>query len=438
MNISVFGLGYVGAVVCGCLTKLGHSVVGVDVRAAKVRLVNAGQSPIAEPGLAELLAEAQRSGRLRASEDTAEAVLATDLSMICVGTPSGPDGDLDLSFVQRVCEQIGAALRTKSTFHAVVMRSTVLPGSVEGTMVPALEAASGKVCGRDFGVAMNPEFLREATAIQDFFHPPKTVVGARPGDAAGDMTAAIYQGLEAPLIRTSVKTAEMVKYVDNVFHALKITFANEIGGVCKALGIDSHEVMDIFCQDRKLNISPAYLKPGFAFGGSCLPKDLRGLLGAARRLAVPLPVIAAIGVSNRGQVERAVEIVMASGARRIGLLGVAFKAGSDDLREAPVVALVEALLQHGCTVRLYDTVVKRSLDAGIGFYLEERLPHLIPLFTSDLEEIVAASEFLVIGQRTPAMRELMEKLPAGKRVLDLVRVPAADAKPPTGYEGLSW
>jgi GDP-mannose 6-dehydrogenase len=327
--------------------------LGVDVNRTKVEIINGGKSPIVEAGVGELIGEMVARRKLRATTDPAEAVAASEISLVCVGTPSSPDGSLDLANVKRVCAEIGGALKTKRGPHTVVIRSTMLPGTVESVVVPTLEASSGRKAGRDFGVCINPEFLREGTSLKDFYSPPFTLIGADEEGAAASVRR-LYAGIDAPILVVGVRTAEMIKYACNSFHALKVSFANEIGNLCKAFGIDSREVMDAFCLDTKLNLSPYYLKPGFAFGGSCLPKDLRALSRKAEMLGVDVPVLSAVLSSNRLQVERAVEMVLRTGKRRVGLLGLSFKAGTDDLRESPAVALVEALIAEGMELAIYD------------------------------------------------------------------------------------
>ncbi len=334
MRISVLGLGYVGAVVAGCLARRGHQVVGVDTDPAKVALLNTGRAPIIEPEIGEITAREVAAGRLSATVDVAAAVPRSDLIMICVGTPSRGNGGIDLSHVQRVCRQIGAALPAHAGAPVIVVRSTLLPGTARDLVIPTLEASSGRQAGTDFGVCVNPEFLREGSAVHDYLNPPKTVIGEL-NRASGNLLASLYTEIAAPLIRTDIETAEMVKYADNAWHALKVGFANEIGHFCKSLGVDSHRVMDIFCRDSKLNLSACYLKPGFAFGGSCLPKDLKALLHRARSLDVSLPILSAVLPSNELQIERAVQTVIEHGSRKVGILGLSFKAGSDDLREQP-------------------------------------------------------------------------------------------------------
>ncbi len=437
MNISVFGLGYVGAVVAGCFARDGHTVIGVDVRSSKVDMLNRGVSPIVEPGLPELIAAGWRQGLIRATGDAEEAVLASDISLICVGTPSTADGGLQTDFLESVCAEIGAALAKKPGYHVVVDRSTILPGTVEGKMIPLLERHSGKRAGVDFGVAMNPEFLRESSAIKDFDEPPKTVIGEY-DERTGDVVAQLYARLSAPLFRTSIRVAEMVKYADNVFHALKIVFGNEIGSIAKACGMDSHEVMRIFCADRKLNISPAYLRPGFAYGGSCLPKDLRALTHHARTLGIAVPVLDGIGSSNEAHIQRATGEILDLGARTVAFLGVAFKAGTDDLRETPNLELVKRLRAGGCTVRLYDGPVLDSIQAGTAFYLEEHLAEYKPLFAATAAEAVAGADLVVVGNAAPEFRKIIQDLPPRTPVYDLVRLFGNGDMAPDNYRGICW
>src|SRR5437764_1548372 len=334
MRLSVFGLGYVGCVSAACFAKDGHEVIGADVNATKVEIINAGQSPIVEAGVGELVKEMVAAGRLRATTDAREAVNSSDLSLVCVGTPSHANGALDLTYIKRVCQEIGAALEGKKARHTVVMRSTMLPGTMAEVVVPTLEVYSGRRAGRDFGVCVNPEFLREGTSLKDFYAPPFTLIGAEDEDTAG-IVRSLYSNIDAPVFVTSIGTAEMVKYVCNCFHALKVSFANEIGNICKALELDSHEVMKVFCADTKLNLSSYYLKPGFAFGGSCLPKDLRAVSYKAKELDIETPLLSAISLTNRLQGERALDMVLRTGNKRVGVLGFSFKAGTDDLRESP-------------------------------------------------------------------------------------------------------
>jgi GDP-mannose 6-dehydrogenase len=397
-EISVFGLGYVGCVSAACFAREGHSVVGVDLNQTKVDLVNAGKPTILEEGIAELVAEMRAAERLRATTDATEAVHASTISLVCVGTPSQPNNSLDLSYVRRVCEQVGEALRNKAGgHHVVVIRSTVLPGTIHSVVVPALERTSGKKLGEGFSVYSNPEFLREGTSIQDFFEPPFTLIGT--DDPASAKTIVdLYSDITAPVFTTEVRVAEMVKYACNCFHGLKVGFANEIGNICKAMGVDSHEVMRIFCEDRKLNIAPYYLKPGFAFGGSCLPKDLRATVYAAQQHDVEVPILRATLESNKKQIERAFDLVMATGHPQIGILGMSFKAGTDDLRESPIVALVESLLGKGMTLSIFDADVTESSTMGANrSYVEREIPHIWSLMRGSIKEVTNASRVLIIG-----------------------------------------
>lgn len=419
MKISVFGLGYVGTVVTACLARDGHRMIGVDTDPGKVDLVNSGRSPIIEAGVDALIAAGRQAGTIEATTDAGRAVRESEVSMICVGTPSRNTGDLDLTYVRRVCEDIGSILAHKTGYHLVVARSTMLPGSVEGTIIPALEQTSGKKAGVDFGVAINPEFLREGTAVHDFDHPPKTVIGAG-SERDSAIVASLYERIEAPLIRTSLQTAEMVKYADNIFHALKVTFANEIGALCKDLGVDGREVMEIFCQDRKLNLSPAYLRPGFAYGGSCLPKDLRALNRLAQSRAVELPMLRAIPASNEQQIRVAAERILATGKRRIGVLGFAFKGGTDDLRESPVVTLIEVLLGKGCDLKLFDGCVSLARLVGANRrYIEERIPHISRLMVGSMAELTEHAEVIIVGNQSPEFMEALKGLAASQSVFDL-------------------
>ncbi len=437
MRLSIFGLGYVGAVSAGCLAKDGHEVIGVDPAMAKVDLINRGQSPIIEKDIGDFIDQAVRERRLRATTDAAEAIRESELSLICVGTPSLPNGSLDMSYVQRVCDQIGQQLREKSEFHIVVIRSTILPGSIRGIVIPTLEDSSEKTVGRDFGVCINPEFLREGSAVYDFYHPPKTVIG-QVDTRSGDALTKLYAGIDAPLVRTDIETAEMVKYTDNVWHALKVSFANEIGNICKALGIDSHQVMDIFCQDTKLNLSPYYLKPGFAFGGSCLPKDVRALAYRARSLDLDLPILSAILPSNERQTERGLKMILDKGNKRVGVLGFSFKAGTDDLRESPMVEVIERLLGKGYELRIYDrNVTLASLVGANRDYILNRIPHISKLMVDNIDEVLDFSETLVIGNSAEEFRAVLTQLRPEQVVVDLVRI--ADVRSePEKYDGISW
>jgi GDP-mannose 6-dehydrogenase len=438
VKASVFGLGYVGSVSAASFAADGHTVVGVDVNAAKVDSVNEGRSPIVEPGLDALLRETRASGHLRATTDTAEAVHATELSLVCVGTPSRKNGSLDLSYLERVCEQIGDALRDKDDYHVVVVRSTVLPGTTHAIVIPALERRSGKKYGEGFGVSVNPEFLREGTALHDFRHPPLTLVGHNhAADASG--TTALYRSVEAPIFTTSIGVAEMMKYTSNAWHALKVCFANEIGNICKRVGVDSHDVMNIFCQDDKLNLSSYYLKPGFAFGGSCLPKDVRALQYRAKEVDLDVPVIQSILGSNRLQIEHALELVTETGKKRIGLLGFSFKAGTDDLRESPIVILAEALLGKGYELRIYDRNVSLARLVGANKeYIEGQIPHLSSLLCETIDEVIDGSDVIVVGNPAPEFTDAITRCRADQTVIDLVRLPTPREQITARYEGICW
>ena len=437
MKISIFGLGYVGTVSAGCLARQGHEVIGVDPIRTKIELINSGRSPIIEADIGEIISAAVSRGNLRATDDSADAVRSTDISIVCVGTPSQPNGNLDLRFIRNVCEQIGSALKMKKQWHVVAIRSTVLPGTVRKIVIPMLEEMSGKRAGKDFGVCHNPEFLREGSAVHDFDFPPKTVIGEI-DSCSGETVAALYSMLDAPLIRTELEISETIKYIDNCWHALKIGFANEIGNLCKALGVDSHRVVEIFCQDRKLNISSAYLTPGFAFGGSCLPKDLRALAYHARAHDIETPIISSILPSNDMQVRRGIDLVMKSGHRRIGILGFSFKAGTDDLRESPLIELIERLIGKGYNLRLYDRNVRlASLTGSNRDFILNRIPHISKLMVDSVSQILDHAQTIVIGNSDPEFRQVPAQVRDGQTVVDFVRV--ANLCTEEGkYEGICW
>jgi GDP-mannose 6-dehydrogenase len=437
MKLSVFGLGYVGAVTCGCFARDGHQVIGVDVSRVKIDMINAGQSPVVEPEIEELIGESVRAGRLRATSDVADAIRNSALTFIAVGTPSRPNGSIELAYLRTVCEQIGEALKAKSDFHVIVCRSTMLPGTLRSLVIPTLEQHSGKTAGRDFGVCFNPEFLREGTSVYDFDHPPKTVLGGTDERSTG-LLRTLYDKLPGDLIVTSIEVAEMVKYADNSFHAVKITFANEIGMICKRLGIDSHAVMDIFCKDTKLNLSPYYLKPGFAFGGSCLPKDVNALTYQARSLDLSTPLLNALLESNRVQVAAVVSAIQQLNRKSVGVLGFSFKAGTDDLRGSPIVEVIEALLGKGYANSLYDRNVKVARLMGANqSYIEQHIPHIARLMRDSAAEVVASSDVIVIGNKAPEFADAVRDLPDGKIVFDLVRV-LKDRVSDDGYMGIAW
>ena len=437
MKLSVFGLGYVGAVSCGCFAQDGFDVTGVDVNPLKVEQINAGRTPIIEEQIGDIIADAVRSGRLRATTDVFTAVQQSDISIVSVGTPSRANGSLNLSAVERVSEQIGSALARKPADHLIVVRSTVMPGTVRDVVVPALERSSGKRLYDGYSVCFNPEFLREGSSVRDHYDPPFTLIG-RSRDEDGDRAAALYAKVRGEVIFTDVETAEMVKYVCNAFHALKITFANEMGLIARAMGVDSHAVMDLVCRDTKLNISKRYLRPGFAFGGSCLPKDLRALTYRARELDVDVPMTRSILESNRGQVERAVNLVLDGGRPRVSMLGITFKAGTDDLRESPLVTLAEALIGKGLDVRIYDSQVSLARLTGANKeYIEREIPHIASLLVDDLGKAIAHADVLVIGNNAPEVASVPELIRRDQRVVDLFGVPALATKA-ARYSGIAW
>lgn len=437
MRIAVFGLGYVGAVSAACLARDGHDVIGVDPQIAKVDLINAGRAPIVEKYVGEMIASAVDGNRLRATCDPREAIAQCDMSLICVGTPSLMNGSLDTSAIASVCEDIGAALRDSDKPHTVVLRSTVLPGTMSTVVIPTLHNESGRDEKTGLFVANNPEFLRESTAVEDYDNPPKTVIGAADEETARRV-AALYREIDAPLFLTGVETAELVKYADNAWHAVKVAFANEIGSLSKALEVDSHDVMDIFCSDEKLNISPAYLRPGFAFGGSCLPKDLRALIYRGKTLDVDTPLLTGTVLSNKRQVERAFDMITQYGRRDIGFLGISFKADTDDLRESPQVSLVEQLLGKGYNVRVYDRSVHLARLTGSNRnYITEHIPHIADILSDDLEETVASSENIVIGNRAAEFRSVPEMMRPSQRLIDLVRIPLPQDFQ-SEYVGINW
>jgi GDP-mannose 6-dehydrogenase len=437
VKISIFGLGYVGTVSAGCLANDGHEVVGVDPVPTKVDLINKGQTPIIEADIAEIIASATTAGCLRATTDHVAAIHETELSFVCVGTPSQANGNLDLAYIRRVCEEIGDALRDKATRHVVVIRSTIVPGTMENIVIPVLEEFSGKTAGIDFGLCYNPEFLREGSSVKDFFCPPKTVIGVL-DESSGNTLAALYGKLRAPLIKTDLKTSEMVKYVDNTWHALKIGFANEIGNVSKAFGIDSHEVMRIFCQDQKLNISSSYLTPGFAFGGSCLPKDLRALTYQAKMHDLQLPILTSILPSNEMQVARGVQLITEKGFKRIGMLGFSFKAGTDDLRESPVIELIERLTGKGYDLRIYDKNVRiASLVGANRDFILNRIPHVSRLMMQRVDDVLNHAQTVVIANNDPDFHDIPDRLREDQVLVDFVRV-ANKRSEPGKYDGICW
>ncbi len=438
MRVSVFGMGYVGVVSGACLAGRGHEVIGVDVSKPKLDMLRAGQSPIVEERIDALVAETVAAGRLRATDDVDAAVEQSELSLVSVGTPSQASGAPDLSALRAVAGQIGAALARKADRHVVVVRSTTPPGTTRDVVIPALEAASGRRCGTGFDVAYNPEFLREGSSVRDFEAPPFTVIGEeRPG--AGDRCAALYEGIDAPVFRVPLEVAEALKYACNAFHAAKVAFANEIGALARAQGLDGRAVMDLLARDTKLNASAAYLKPGFAFGGSCLPKDVRALSAEGRRLGVALPLLDSLLVSNERHLERAVRMVLDTGERDVALLGLAFKAGTDDLRESPLVALAERLLGKGCRLRIHDREVSlaRLLGANRAF-IEREIPHLGELLAPDLAAATAGTPVVVLGAYPADEADAVVAACAGRTVIALCPPPAGLVERAKAVHGICW
>ena len=437
MNISIFGLGYVGVVSAACLADRGHKITGVDVNETKVDMLHSGISPIVEKDLPELLFCAKEKGLISATTDAEKAIETTDISLVCVGTPSRANGSLNTSFIENACAQIAQCLKAKRGHHILVFRSTVLPGTNREIIIPALESISGKAEGKDFFVAFNPEFLREATAVYDFNNPPKTVVGTNTA-ATADAVLKIYDGLPGPRITTSIETAEMVKYVDNNFHAVKITFANEIGHICKKLGVDSHEVMDIFMQDTKLNISTTYFKPGFAFGGSCLPKDLRAINYMAKMFDLDTPLLHSLIHSNSVQVLSTIKKIMSFGKKKVGIAGISFKAGTDDLRESPIIDIIETLLGKGYDLKLYDKNVSFAALMGANKqYINEHIPHIASLMVASLEELLEDREVIVIGNNDNEFKRLLADSREDQIIYDLVRI-GDISNAGKNYHGICW
>jgi GDP-mannose 6-dehydrogenase len=438
MKISVFGLGYVGSVTAACFADKGHDVLGVEVNPDKLALFRAGQTPLFEPALAELLAKVHGASRLGATANAAEAIRNSTISFICVGTPSKKGGQADLTHVEHVSREIGEALRSKQGTHTIVVRSTILPGSIEGVVIPHIESASGKREGQDFHVVANPEFMREGSAIRDFYEPPFVVIGERRA-GAGDALAELYRCVDAAQVRITIRAAEAIKFACNAFHALKITFANEIGQFCKAHGIDSHEVMDIVCRDTKLNISKTYLQPGLAYGGSCLPKDLRALVGRARENDVELPMLEAIARSNLSQIQRTIDFITEVGHREVAILGLSFKVGTDDLRESPLVIMSETLLGKGFKLAIHDSDVELTRLTGANKrFLEEKLPHINSLLSASLEEVVARSKTLVVCKHAPEYHALPQLISPHHHIVDLAAALKSANIPTAQYHGLYW
>lgn len=435
MRINIFGLGYVGCISAVCLANDGHDVTGIDIDPLKVKMINDAKSPIIEPGLQDALKKARNSKKLKASTNN---ISPADISIVCVGTPSNDNGSLRLDYIDRVAEQIGDYLINEKSYHVVNIRSTVLPGTIEEKIVPIIESRSKKKAGVDFGVCMNPEFMREGTSIADYYNPPFTVIGEI-NKKSGKAVAELYKSIDAPMFRTNIKAAEMLKYTCNTFHALKITFANEIGNICKDLNIDSHEVMNIFCQDTKLNISSYYMKPGFAFGGSCLPKDLRALLYKAKELDADCPVMESILRSNSNQIERAYRLISKTGKNNIGIMGISFKPGTDDLRESPMVDLAEKLIGKGYNVSIYDKEISLAKIYGANkTYIEKIIPHISSLTKPSAQEVYDESEVIVICKKSEEIRKVCMKPDNKKMIIDLVRIFSSKKEMKKPYEGISW
>ncbi len=433
MRVSIFGLGYTGSITAACLTEMGHRVIGVDPDPVKTNLIASGQSHVVEAGIDQLIAAALRRRLLTTTTDPVSAVADSDVSVVCVGTPSRDDGSVDLAYVASVCRDLGGAIAKKSGEHVVIIRSTVPPGTTRRMIKPLLEEAAG----RPVRVSFNPEFLREGSGLEDFRRPAKIVIGIEDA-ATAQIVEQMYHGIEAEVFRVAYEAAEFVKYTDNVWHALKVAFANEIGNLCQALQVDSHDVMGLFVRDTKLNISPTYLKPGFAFGGSCLPKELRSVQGMARSLGLDLPVIGNVLSSNDVQIARGVNRVLAFGAKNIAMLGISFKHGTDDLRDSPLVALVEQLLGHGCDVRIVDPAVMQSRHrSGNASYIDRYLPHLVPCLEADLERALAGADVVVVGNGDPTFADVSDLLGRNQHLIDLMRV-RQRYHPNEQLHGINW
>jgi GDP-mannose 6-dehydrogenase len=438
LSISIFGLGYVGSVTAACLAHMGHRVMGVDVNRAKVEMLDSGRSPIIEAGMSELVAETNKACRLHATTDANAAVVGSDVSFLCVGTPSLPSGKLDLSHVEHVASEVGTALKTKNSHHLVVLRSTVLPGTTESIVIPALEKSSGRKAGVDFTVCYNPEFMREGSAIADFRQPPYTVLGAQ-SSAHLALLRELYADVPAEIFETTIPAAELTKYVSNAFHALKVGFANEIGTLCKRMNVDTHTITQIFTSDTRLNISSAYLTPGFAFGGSCLPKDLRAITYRAKELDLRLPLLESIMSSNAEHVNRAVDAVLRTKKKKVAMLGLSFKAGTDDLRESPQVQLIKRLLGEGLQVQVWDQNVSLGHLAGSNRqYIEDVIPHIGSLLSTDFNKVVKSGEVVIVGTRLEDDNQLSGQLLSHQIVIDLVNLERSHRPRAVAYEGICW
>lgn len=437
MRVSVFGLGHVGATTAACLAREGHQVVGVDISRERIELFNSGKSPLLEEKLGEIIEDAVAKGNLSATLDTKAALADTDLSFICVGTPSGAEGDLDLTYVLRVTEKIGQLLKLKSSLHTLIYRSTLLPGTTEERLIPLLEESSGKKIYLDFDVCYNPSFMREGSCVADFYDPPFTVVGQQ-SEQAARVLEEVYAFLHMPFELTSIKSAELLKFACNSFHAVKANFANEIGAIAKRLGLDGHELMRLFRLDEKLNLSETYLEPGLPLGGPTLPKDVRGLLHLASKLDCPTPLLDALQASRQAQIEQGIKLVTSLGAKKIGILGLAFKNGTDDLRESPQIVLAERLLADGYELLLYDKYVNPSKILGANKeYAEAKLPILDRLFASSVEDVIHNSEVIVIGHREEDYVAAVRKV-KDRQLVDFARAVHDPSQMGDNYHGIYW
>ena len=439
LPVSIFGLGYVGSVSAACFASMGHKVIGVDLSQTKVDMMHAGRTPIVEARMSEMVTEAHRAGLLTATTDATAAVLGSDVSFVCVGTPSLKSGKLDLSHIEHVAREIGAAIRQKKTPHVFVLRSTVLAGTTETVVLPILEKESGKKCGMDFTVCYNPEFMREGSAVADFLNPPYTILGASDQRHLAPLRE-LYKDTPGTLYETTIPVAEMVKYFSNCYHAVKVGFANEMGTMCKHLGVDAQEVTKIFTSDTKLNISTAYLSPGFAFGGSCLPKDLRAITYKAKELDLRLPMLESLMPSNAEHVDRAIEMVLDTRKKKVAQLGLSFKAGTDDLRESPQVQVIKRLMGEGLDVKIWDEDVSLGRLAGSNRqYIEEVIPHIGSVLSSDLEATISGAEVVILGNKSASKDQLAKYLRPDQIVIDLIHLDKA--RRPEGvrtYEGICW
>jgi GDP-mannose 6-dehydrogenase len=435
MNISVFGLGYVGCVSVGCLAKNGHKVIGVDVSKTKVDQINEGKATIIEKDIDQIIAEQRLAGNIEATEKAKDAVLRTEISIVAVGTPSSEKGHLDLEYIFKVAEQIGFALKEKESFHIIAIRSTIMPGTCD-KIADILENVSQRKRNKDFAIVDNPEFLREGTAVKDYYNPPLTLIGSD-NEQAAKKVAKLYDQLPGKIVLTDLKVAEIMKYVNNTFHALKISFGNEIGNICSELDIDSHKVMDIFCEDRQLNISPYYFKPGFAYGGSCLPKDLKGLQTLAHDIYVETPLINSIGKTNEIQIQRAIKIIYKYWNKKLGFLGLSFKEGTDDLRNSPAVSVIETLIGKGCDISIYDKNINISLLTGTNKeFINSRIPHLSSLMVNDPEDLINSCEVIIINTREKDFFSYLEAM-KDKIIVDMVRLDDSLLDKPN-YIGINW